>query len=814
MLETVRTDLRLAARMLWKSPLFTVVAVLCIAVGSGAVTTIYSAMNAMVFRALPGTERGERLVRIERKRPGGDDGVSLSYPWYRQIRDRARTLEGVVAWGKVSLVLRGGSDPGDAIYGSLTSGNLFSVLGVRPLLGRFFAPDDDQPGSAPVIVVSERYWRARLGADSAAVGRDIMVNGLRATLIGVAAATFQGMDTPIRSDAWLPLHLQQAVRAGAPPLEDPSATWLRGAGRLREGASIEAARQELAALGQALVTETPDSPDYHEYSELRLSPLMGLPPDATGPLAGFLALLLGAAVLVLVIASVNVAGMLSARAVHRRREMAVRAALGAARGRLVRQLLTEILLLFTLGAAGGVIVALAATRALERIPIPADVPIQLALAPDLRVLAFALLISLLTGVIVGLAPVRRAIGSDVAARLRDGAAGGGSRRSLAGSAVVVGQLAISLVLLVGAGLLGRGLLRATRIDPGFDTNGVYTAGFDTEAWGFSEPEGRRFFQALDERLAGLPGVTAVSSTTILPLNFHSSGDAIELAGAGTANGGSTSIQQILIGPGYFDVMHQALVAGRAISAEDGEHGDRVAVINETMAKRFWPDGSAIGRTFGYHGSQVTIVGIARDARYASLTETTPVLVYFPLAQEWRAQRNILVRSTADPRVLVPALARAIREASAAAPRATILSLNEATGIALLPGRVAAMVTGVLGLAGALLSIAGLYGVVAYSAARRTREIGIRLALGAQRQDVLALIVRQGMRLTVFGVVIGLGLAALATPLLRSLLFGMSPLDPGTYLLMPAILAAVALLASYLPARRAAATEPMVVLRGE
>jgi predicted permease len=811
MLETLRSDLRFASRMLWKSPLFTAVAVVCIAVGSGAVTTIYSAMNAMVLRALPGTAEGDRLVRIERKRPGGDDGVSLSYPWYREIRDRSRTLDGVIAWSKVPLVLRGGSDAGDAIYGSIVSVNLFPVLGIRPLLGRFFSPDEDRSGGAsPVLVVSERYWRAHLGADTAAIGRDLLVNGHRATLIGVAPAAFQGMDTPIRSDAWVPLGMLALVQPGAPDLEDGRATWLRAAARLAPGAGLQPARQELSALGQALVDEGAGSADYREYSELRLSPLMGLPPDATGPLAGFLALLLGAAILVLVIASVNVAAMLSARAVHRRREMAVRAALGAARGRLARQLLTEILLLFSLGAVGGAFVALAATRALEQIPIPADVPIQLTLTPDPRVLAFTLLISLLMGVVVGLAPVRRALAPDVAARLREGSAGGGARRSAAGSAIIVGQLAISLVLLLGAGLLGRGLLRATRVDPGFDTDGVLTVGLNTEAWGFSEAEGRRFYTALDQRLVTLPGVTTVSATTILPLNFHSSGDAIERDGE---PGRNVDIQQILVGPGYFDALRLPLLSGRGIGAQDDARAGRVAVVNETMARKFWPEG-ALGRSFRYHGVPVTIVGIARDARYASLTETTPALAYFSLAQEWRAQRNLLIRGSADPRALAPAVARAIRETDAAAPRMEVLPLAAATGVALLPGRVAAMVTGVLGLAGVLLSIAGLYGVVAYSAARRTREIGIRLALGAQRADVLRLIVREGMRLTLFGMVIGLGLAALAAPLLRSLLFGMSPLDPGTFLLMPAALASVALLASYLPARRAAATEPMVVLRGE
>lgn len=811
MFETLRSDLRFATRMLVKTPLFTIVAVLCIAIGSGAVTTIVSAMSAMVYRALPGTRDGGRLVRIERKRPGGDDGVSLSYPWYRQIGERAQSLDGVVAWGKTSLVLRGGADAGDAVYGSFVSGNLFPVLGVQPLLGRFFAPDEDRPGAGtPVIVVSERYWRAHLGGDSAAVGRDILVNGRRATLIGVAPATFQGMDPPILSDAWVPLAMQALVRPAAAPLEDPGATWLRAAARLRPGITLSAAQQELGALGRALVAESPDIQDYREYSELRLSPLLGLPPDATGPLARFLALLLGAAVLVLVIASVNVAAMLSARAVHRRREMAVRAALGAARGRLARQLLTEILLLFSLGAAGGILVALAATRALEHLPIPTEVPIRLTLTPDPRVLAIALLVSLVTGLLVGLAPVGKALPPDVATRLRESTAGGGQRRSLAGSAIIVAQLALSLVLLLGAGLLGRGLLRATRVDPGFETRGVLTVGFDTDAWGFSEAEARRFYQSLDERLAGLPGVTGISATTVLPLNFQSSGDAIDLDGTGTAR---VDIQQILVGPGYFEVLRLPLTAGRGITMDDKAESGRVAVINETMARRLGPAG-ALGRSFRYHGQPVTIVGIARDARYASLTEATPPVAYFPLAQEWRAQRNLLLRAGADPRAIAPTVARAIHETDPAAPRATVVPLSTATGVALLPGRVAALVTGVLGLAGALLSIAGLYGVVAYSAARRTREIGIRLALGARREDVLRLIVREGMRLTAVGVLVGLGLATLATPLLRSLLFGLSPLDPTVFVLMAAALGAVALLASYLPARRAADTDPMVVLRGE
>ncbi|MBP9200711.1 MAG: ABC transporter permease [Gemmatimonadales bacterium] len=811
MLATLRQDLRLAARLLWSSPLFTLVAVACIAIGSGAVTTIVSAGDAMVLRPLAGSDDGSRLIRIERKQPGGSDGVSLSYPWYTAMRDASQTLGGVAAWGKASLVLRGGSGPGDAVYGSLVSGNLFEVVGVRPLLGRFFLPEEDRTElSHPVLVVSERYWRAHLGADSAAVGRDLLVNGRPFTLIGVAPAAFRGMDDPILSDAWLPLHMQRAVRPHAGGLSDAGDTWLRAAARLRDGTSPAAAQAELTALAAPLVAGSGEPQWAAQYSELRVSPLTGLPPDATGPLAQFLALLLGAAALVLVIASVNVAAMLSARAVRRQRELAVRSALGATPGRLTRQLLTEILLLFGLGAAGGMLVATVATAALERLPLPTEIPLGLELSPDLRVLGVALLLALGTGLVVGLAPVRQALALDVVTRLKEGSAGSGRRRSLGGSALIVAQLAISLVLLVGAGLLGRGLLRAARVDPGFEVQGVATVPVDVEAWGLDEAAGRRFFDALDQRLPTLPGVTASTWATELPLTFHSSGAEVSLDGAREA----VPISQVLVGPGYLDVLRIPLVAGRDIGREDTREAGRVALINETMARRLWPDGAALGRSFRYNDQPVTVIGVARDAKYASLTEATPALAYFPLAQEWRARRALLVRTAGDLRALAPLLAQAVRAADPAAPRVSVTPLAEASQVAFLPGRVAALVTGVLGFAGLLLSVAGLYGVISYSAARRTREIGIRLALGAGRREVLGLVLGEGMRLTAVGLLVGLPLAAAAAPLVRSLLFGMPAHDAVTFAAMPLLLAAVALLASYLPARRAAALEPWKVLREE
>lgn len=530
-LLNLRGDLRHAARTLGKSPMFLVIAVSCIALGSGAVTTIFSTMNALILRPMPGTTHGEELVRIERKKPNENDGVSASYPIFLQLKERARTLQELVAWGKVSLVIRHGSEPGIGVYGSLVSGNLFQALGVQPYLGRFFTPEEDQAElTHPVIVVSEHFWRVRLGADSSAIGRELIVNGHPFRLIGVAPAAFQGMDAPIQSDAWAPVHMQRFLRTTPGPLNDPQGIWLRLAGRMAPGGTYAQLHAELSGI-TASIGESGVEPEWLKpYTDMRVSQLTGLPPDATDPLAGFLGLLLGAAALVLIIASVNVAALLSARAVARQREMTVRAALGATRGRLARQLLTEVLLLFALGSIGGGLVAFAATSALEHIPIPSDIPFHFVLTPDLRVLAFALSVSLLTGIIVGLAPIRQAIRTNVEAQLRDGSTTGTARRSRMGSLLVVAQLAVSLLLLVGAGLFMRALQRAGDIEPGFQSSGVATVQLDTESWGYDEARGRRFYDALNAAVRDLPGVTAVSSTTILPLNLHRSGDAIELPG--------------------------------------------------------------------------------------------------------------------------------------------------------------------------------------------------------------------------------------------------------------------------------------------
>lgn len=814
MLQSVATDLRYAVRMVRKSPVFTGVAVLVISLGTGAVTTIFSAMNAVVLRPLPGATDGDRLVGVQRRSKDGSEGMQGSYAYYRHIRDHSRTLEGVAAWSKASLSIAERGE-GHAVDGNIVSGNYFAVLGVRPALGRFFLPDEDRtPMTHPVVIVSHGFWSMQLGGDSSVIGRPVTVNGHPYTVIGVTPEGFRGVFTPLKVDAWVPLMMQAQLRPGR---DLDEAIWLWMFGRLADGVQKETARAELETLTAAHAREAPTVWARQRYMHIEMAAITGLPEDARKAFVGFMGLLLAAAGLVLLIASVNVASMLSARALARRREMALRTALGAGRARLIRQLLTESLLLFVFGAFGGITVAWLATGAFEQMSIPGNAAVALELSPDPRVLAFALVVSMVTGVVFGLAPALQAARRDITSRLREDTAASGNRRSFVGSTLIVGQLAFSLVLLVAAGLFLRALDQGARVDPGFETSGVATAGFNAESWGYDDVKARAFYEALRERMEGIPGVTAVSYTGIVPLSLSSSSDDIQFDGVLAAAGENRDRVRVSVNAvdaGFFDVLKLPIVTGRVLGRDDREGSPSVALVNETLVRRHFPDGNALGQTFSYRGGKVTIVGIARDAKYAALNEETPPFVYVPIAQVWRTDQTLLVRTSGDAASLSPAIHEAVRALDPALPRPTVRTLDQEASIALLPQRVAAIVTGAMGAVGLLLATVGLYGMIAWSAGRRTREIGVRVALGAQRNDVLGMIVREGMRLTGLGVVIGLLLAAGTTRLLARFLFKVSPFDAITFTGMSLLFIAVALVASYLPARRAATADPMLALRAD
>ena len=807
MTRIIGSDIRYAARSLRKQPLFTLVAIAVIAIGTGAVTTIASAINSMILRPIPGAADPDRLIAFDRRSADGREGASVSYHLYERLRDRAHMLTGVAAWSKADMTLSTGS-AGTTVTGNVVSGNYFSVLGLRPAAGRFFLSDeDDTPLTHPVVVVSYLYWTLHLDGDSSAIGKSLWVNGNRYTLVGVAPRGFHGVFSPIRVDAWAPLAMQPWLRPQRDLADQP---WLWTFGRLRPGATRDAARTELTSIITAHAAETGIARD---YITARIWSGFSLPEDAHVMFLSFAAVLFGAAGLVLVIACVNVASMLSARAMARRREMAVRAALGAGRARLIRQLLTESIMLSGAGAAVGVAVAWIASSLLESLPLPVDSSLTLELTPDPRVLAFAAGLSVVTGIVFGLAPALRGTSADVATRLREdsAASAGGKRR--AGNALIVAQLALALTLLVTAGLFARSLLAGTSIDPGFEMAHVATLRMNTEAWGYTPEQGRAFYQEVRRRAEALPGVAAVSSTTVVPLAAQGSSTRIDASAFGESPKLTVSISAV--DPGYFSVLDIPLVRGRAIDATDDERTAPVVVINETLERQLTSSrgGTALGRTFGFGRRRVTVVGVARDAKYNDLS-TIPPVVFVPLAQEWVPTQTILVRAKSSPSALAAALDRIVGEIDPHAPHPTVVPMEAATSVALLPQRVAGGFTGVLGVIGLLLASVGLYGTIAYSVGRRTREIGIRVALGAHSGTVLAMILREGMLLASLGLAIGLGLAAAVTRLVSSYLIGVRALDALTFGSMAALLAFVALAASFIPARRAAAIDPVRALKME
>ena len=798
------TDVRFAGRMLRKSPVFTLVIVFVIALGSGAVATIFSAMNAVVLRPLPGVADPDGLVTVRLARRDGSEAEQGSYAFYSYLRDRTRTLDGMVAWGRASLTI---STAGQSaiVFANLVSGNYFDVLGVRPALGRFFAAEEDRtPGAHPVIVVSHGFWQARLDGAPDAVGRTVLVNGQPFTVIGVAPPAFRGVYTGIPIDAWAPLMMQRALR---PRTDLVNASWLWLFGRTR-GADAAAVRAELSALADARFLESGQTDTPRAVRAVGVTPMTGLPGGETGPLLGFFGVLLGAAALVLLIACVDVAGMLSARYAARAREMAVRAALGAGRGRLLRQLLTEIVLLFLLGATGGFVVAIAATAALEQIPLPANLPISLELSPDVRVLVVAVGVTLFAGMAAGLAPALGAARGDITTRLRTQSAGAGVRQSRLGRGMIVTQIALSLVLLVAAGLFARALGRGQTVDPGFNQDHVLTATLDSESWGFDEARARIFFRDLLERVEGLGAVDAASYTGRLPLMAGSSVDTV------MTDGGEIGLHYTPVGPDYFSVLGIPLVHGHGFSDAHGPTAPRVAIVNETMARRLTPDGSAVGRTIRFRDTVTTIVGVARDAKYATLQEPTPPFAYFPIAQIWSPAPTLIVRTTGRSARFAEELRQAVRSINPNLPDPRVVPLSQATSIVLLPQRAGAIVTAVLGGVGLLLAAAGLYGILAFSAGRRTREIGIRMALGAARSHVLRMMVSEGLRLGGVGIIAGLALAAGTTRLMQTWLFGVSPVDGMTFAATAAVFVVVASIASYIPAHRAAAADPVAALRTE
>jgi predicted permease len=833
-MKTLWQDVRYGARALWKSPGFTLVAALSIALGIGANTAIFSLVNATLLRRLP-VQEPERLAYVFSGQPGGLYSTS-SYPDYVDFRDRGGDLfRGLAARGGISASL-GVGDGADLVTGSIVTGNYFEVLGVSAARGRTITPEDDRaPGAHPVVVLSHGLWQRRFGGGEV-VGREVGLNGQSFNVVGVLPAEYTGVDQGRADDIYVPMSMQAVMR---PPrggysgemnpdlLKVRGNRWLFMIGRLKEGVGPEQAQAALAVVSKQLDQSYPETNNDRTVTVTRAEEG---DPQSRGSLVSVAGLLLSVVGIVLLIACANVANLLLARGAARRKEMAVRLALGASRWRVVRQLLTESVLLSLLGGVAGLMLALWAIDLMKAAPPPAGaLPIAPAFTVDLRVLGFTLALSALTGVLFGLAPALQASRPDLVPALKDETVSldRGRRFSLR-SLLVVAQVALSLVLLVGAGLFLRSVSHARAIDPGFDAERLLVAQLNINLLRYTRAQGRDFYRQVVERVGALPGVEAVSLARVVALTGGGSTRGLLLEGqAGEGNdlrsegaspsAGNQTVGVNVVGPNYLKTLGVPLVRGRDFSAADTEESPNVVLVNEAFAARHLAGQDPLGKRLSFNGARGPwheIVGVARDSKYYRLGEARTPYVYLPLAQNHETGMALVVRASGEPAALSGAVRREVQSLEKNLPVTDARPMTEVIGAALYAARTGATMLTCFGLLALLLAAVGLYGVMAYSVSRRTREVGIRMALGARGRDVLRLVLGEALVLVACGVALGLAGAWAASRLLSGFLYGVSTTDPVAFIGTTAVLAAAALLACLIPARRATKVDPMVALRYE
>ena len=811
MLDPWVQDIRFAARLLWKSPLFTITAALSLAIGIGANATIFSVANALLMRPLPGVADSRTLVDLGRTTQGqGFDTVS--YHYYRSVRERTTTLSNVFVYREPTAMSLGGRLQAERIYGTMVSGSYFPTLGTRAVVGRLLNDGDDlTTGAHPVAVISHELWERRFDATPGIAGQTIALNGHPFTVVGVAPRGFHGT-TLLEADIWVPLVTLTEAAPGMTSrmLTDRRTVWLMMGGRMKDGVTIAQARSEMQAIAAGLEREFRDS-----YEGLKIAVARSVVvPGGTGWVAGFLTLLMAIVGLVLLIACVNIASMMLARAVARRREIAVRVAIGASRGRLVRQLLTESLIVFSAGGVLGLILARWLTSLLLALLPRLPVPVSLDIPIDWRVLGFSVVLCLLTAILSGLAPALQASGMNLTPALKAEGLDGGPSRLRLRNAFVVGQITMSLLLVIVAGLFLRSLQHAAGIEPGFDPNHVEVVGLDLSLANLDDRSGSAFIRTLLERVRALPGVESASAASDLPL------DAGTMALGTLKVPGSTqdiSADWNVVEPSFFRTLKIGLVVGRDFDERDIRSAARVAIVSETFARRAWPDRDPLGQRLVQETpdgtSELTVIGVASDAQLVWLGSAPEPFIYVANAQQFMSRTWLVVRNRSAASA-VPHVRALVADLNRNLPVTEALPLSDVTAIGLVPQRIAASVAGTLGAVGLLLAAMGIYAVTAYAVSHRTREIGIRIALGSDERRVLTLVVRQGLVLAGIGVAIGVGLAGVGSSLLESLLFGVRGLDPVTFAGAGLLFALVAVSASYLPARRAARVDPVVALRNE
>ena len=808
-IETLVRDIRYAVRVLGRKPGFASAAILTLALGIGANTAVFSLINTVLLRPMP-VEHPERVFDVNLVRRNSNFS-NFSYPLYVDVRDKNQVLQGFAAYRFAPMSLsRAGSN--ERIWGYLASGNYFDVLGVRALLGRTFTPEEDRaPGKNPVAIVSYGCWQRRFGGDPGLVGKEIRLNGHTFTVVGIAPERFTGTVLLFTPEVWVPLTMARQIEPGSNWLEERNSGVLFTFGRLRPGVTRMAAGEALSAL---LAGFAPANPRLGG-TRIELTPPGLVLPVLRDQTLNFAWALAGTMALVLLIACTNLANLLLARAAARRKEIAVRLSLGATRRRLVMQLLTESLLLALAGGALGWLLARWIVDLVTSLKPPVDFALTIRLALDWRVLLFTMIVSVVTGVLFGLAPALQVTRPDLVPALKDGSLSGSGRSRLR-NVLVVAQIAPSLALLVGAGLMVRTLQQIKAVGPGFEVERILTASVDLQLQGYNQTRGLAFFKQIVARLESVPGIESVSLVNYLPLNLDRNSTSIYVEGAQVSRPGEApDVQSNSVWPRYFATMGIPIVVGRDFTAADSKPESRVAVVNETFARRFWPGQSALGKRLRRGSSQGAwweIAGVVKDGKYWSLQEEAQPFIYFPLMRDYSGSAALLVRTTGEPESAIHAIRGEIRQLDAGLPVYDAKTMREHLRLSLFPLRAGAWVAGSFAFLAAILSALGIYGVMAYAVSQRTREFGIRMALGARPGDVTSLVVKQGMKLAAIGLALGwIGAIALSR-LLSSVLSAARTTDWETFAAVTLLLSVAVFLACWFPARRATRVDPLTSLR--
>jgi predicted permease len=808
-MNAIIQDIRFGLRMLARTPGFTVVVAITLALGIGANSTIFSWISSTLLDPIPAVADTSRLISVMRGERSEHPTPPFSYPDYVDLRARTQSFSGLLAYHDDFVSLTGTNRP-ERIYGAFVSADYFDVLGVRPILGRGFERgEEDNAGGMPAVVISYSLWQTHFGADPSIIGKAIQINRHLGTIVGVAPRDFQGCKSGLRTDLWFPLVY------GWGDIRQRDATWLQVLGRLKPGTTRGQAEKELDLQMQRIVAQFPDS--HRGPNQITLDPLWRSPFGANVYLYKSLPILLALAAVLLLLACANVANLLLVRSVARRREIALRLSMGANRWRLVRQLLVESMLLALLGGAGALLLTRWTAGTLAAFfPPTANVPLSINGQADHRVLAVTILVSIVSAMVFGILPALRASSLAPITVLKEevGSTSGGIRKSRLSRALVVVQLSLSLLLLTCAGLFIRSLQNAQRSDPGFDPNHILLASYELGPAGYSDAEGTTFNRALLAKLSVPAGIESVTLADFSPLSFSIHSDDVFPDGYVPQPGESMEVSRGIVGPNYFHTMRTPIIAGRDFTEQDTDKSQIVAIVNEAFANRYWPGKDPIGKRIRNDQQWFTVVGMVRNGKYRRLVYAPEPVYFTALYQCYRDLVTIHARVSGDPKSYAGEVERTVHQLNADLPVFGVTTLKSSMQLGSIFERVAGTFAGAFGLLAVVLAAVGIYGVIAYTTRQRTREIAIRMALGARRAEVLRLVLGQGLWLTVAGLGIGIAISLALTRYLKSELYGIAATDVWTYAAVTLLLCLVSLVACYIPAQRATKVDPMEALRHE